>query len=58
MIGSAVAAILDFAKPGDLIVMTSRGQGGFKRWFLGSVAEKLVRDAPAPVLLVPSHHHE
>ena len=57
-IGSAVAAILDFAKPGDLIVMTSRGQGGFKRWFLGSVAEKLVRDAPAPVLLVPSHHHE
>ncbi|HYP61247.1 MAG TPA: universal stress protein [Thermomicrobiales bacterium] len=58
MIGSAVAAILDFAKPGDVIVMTSRGQGGFKRWFLGSVAEKLVRDAPAPVLLVPSHHHE
>jgi nucleotide-binding universal stress UspA family protein len=56
MIGSAVAAILDFAKPGDLIVMTSRGQGGFKRWILGSVAEKLVRDSPAPVLLVPSHH--
>jgi nucleotide-binding universal stress UspA family protein len=58
MLGSAVAAILDFAKHGDLIVMTSRGQGGFKRWILGSVAEKLVRDAPAPVLLVPSHHHE
>jgi nucleotide-binding universal stress UspA family protein len=58
MLGSAVAAILDFAKHGDLIVMTSRGQGGFKRWILGSVAEKLVRDSPAPVLLVPSHHHE
>jgi nucleotide-binding universal stress UspA family protein len=38
--------------------MTSRGQGGFKRWILGSVAEKLIRDSPAPVLLVPSHHHE
>jgi nucleotide-binding universal stress UspA family protein len=58
MIGSAVAAILDFAKHGDLIVMTSRGQGGFRRWILGSVSEKLVRDAQAPVLLVPSHHHE
>lgn len=58
MLGSAVSAILDFAKMGDLIVMTSRGQGGFKRWILGSVAEKLIRDSPAPVLLVPSHDHE
>jgi nucleotide-binding universal stress UspA family protein len=57
-LGSAVAAINDFVNPGDLIVMTSRGQGGFKRWLLGSVAEKLVRESPAPVLLVPSHHHE
>jgi nucleotide-binding universal stress UspA family protein len=58
MLGAASAAIIDFAKHGDLIVMTSRGQGGFKRWILGSVAEKLIRDSPAPVLLVPSHHHE
>lgn len=58
MLGSAVASILDFAKHGDLVVMTSRGQGGFKRWILGSVAEKLIRDCPAPVLLVPSHRLE
>lgn len=58
MLGSAIAAIIDFAKPGDLVVMTSRGQGGFKRWLLGSVAEKLIRDCPAPVLLVPSHPDE
>jgi len=58
MLGSAVASILDFAKHGDLVIMTSRGQGGFKRWILGSVAEKLIRDSPAPVLVVPSHHHE
>jgi nucleotide-binding universal stress UspA family protein len=57
-LGSAVAAINDFVNPNDLIVMTSRGQGGFKRWLLGSVAEKLVRESPAPVLLVPSHQHE
>jgi nucleotide-binding universal stress UspA family protein len=58
MIGSAVAAILDFVQYGDMIVMTSRGQGGFKRWVLGSVAEKLIRESSVPVVLVPSHHHE
>ncbi len=56
MLGSAVAAILDFAKPGDLVVMTSRGQGGFKRWLMGSVAEKLIRECPAPLLVVPAPH--
>jgi nucleotide-binding universal stress UspA family protein len=58
MLGSAVGAILDFAKPGDMVVMTSRGQGGIKRWLLGSVAEKLIRECPAPVLIVPAHHDE
>lgn len=37
----------------DLAVMTSRGQGGFQRWLVGSVAEKMVRQAKVPVLLVP-----
>ena len=58
MLGSAVTAILDFARHGDLVVMTSRGQGGFKRWLLGSVAEKLIRECSASVLLVPTHQHE
>jgi nucleotide-binding universal stress UspA family protein len=40
--------------PGDVLVMTSHGRGGIGRWLLGSVAEKLVRAAPAPVLLVRS----
>lgn len=35
----------------DLLMMTTRGQGGFKRWSIGSVAEKLVREAPCPILL-------
>jgi nucleotide-binding universal stress UspA family protein len=38
---------------GDLIVMTSHGRGGVRRWLIGSVAEKLVRGGPVPVLLVP-----
>ena len=35
----------------DILVITSRGQGGYKRWALGSVAEKLIREAPCPVFL-------
>lgn len=38
----------------DLVVMTSHGRHGFRRWYIGSVAEKLVREGKAPVLLVPT----
>lgn len=56
--GPATGAILDAAKPGDLIVLASHGRSGIKRWVLGSVAEKLVRLAPVPVVLVPSKRSE
>jgi nucleotide-binding universal stress UspA family protein len=58
--GSPFLAITDAAKPGDAIVMTSRGLGGAKRWLLGSVAEKLIREGPVPVVLVPpaERHHD
>ncbi len=36
----------------DLIVMSTRGHGGFNRWALGSTADGVVRRAPVPVLLV------
>jgi nucleotide-binding universal stress UspA family protein len=52
--GSPFISITEAAKPDDLVVMTSHGRGGTLRWLLGSVAEKLVREAPCPVLLVPA----
>jgi nucleotide-binding universal stress UspA family protein len=52
--GSPFFAISEATKPGDLLVLTSHGRGGVRRWLLGSVAEKLVREADAPVLLVPA----
>lgn len=52
--GSPFFAISEIALPDDLLILTSHGRGGVKRWLLGSVAEKLVREAPAPVLLVPA----
>lgn len=38
----------------DLIVMGSHGRRGIQRFLLGSVAEKIVRSAPIPVLVVRS----
>src|SRR5579883_1324827 len=36
----------------DLVVMSSHGYTGMKRWLLGSVAEKIARYTPAPVLIL------
>jgi nucleotide-binding universal stress UspA family protein len=36
----------------DLIVMCSHGYTGFKRWVLGSVAQKIARHSPVPVLIL------
>lgn len=38
----------------DLIVMSTRGQSGLSRWLMGSVADRVVRGASVPVLLVPA----
>jgi nucleotide-binding universal stress UspA family protein len=38
----------------DLIVMSTHGRGGFRRLLYGSVADQVLRHAPAPVLLVSS----
>jgi len=42
----------------DLVVMTSHGRHGLRRWLLGSVAEKLVREGNGPVLLVPTREED
>lgn len=38
----------------DLVVMGTHGRRGFRRLMLGSVAERFVRIAACPVLLVPA----
>jgi len=46
--------ILDaaIAEDVDLIVMSTHGRGGLARWTFGSVADKVARHSPCPVLLV------
>ena len=52
--GSPYVAITDALRPGDVVVMTSHGRSGVTRLLLGSVAEKLIREGPTPVILVPT----
>ncbi len=39
----------------DLVVMATHGRTGLSYFFLGSVAARIVRDSPVPVLTVPVH---
>ncbi len=52
--GLPARELIETAGSSDLIVMASHGRGGLARWFLGSVAEEVVRRSAAPVLLVRS----
>lgn len=42
----------------DLIVIATRGHTGLKHAWLGSTAERVVRHAPCPVLVVREREHE
>ena len=53
--GNTAAAIVRHAVEHDvdLVVMGTHGRSGFDRLTLGSVAEKVLRKAPCPVLTIP-----
>ena len=50
--GPAVDVILQTAQGSDLIVMGTHGRRGVSRWWLGSVAERVLRSSHQPVLVV------
>lgn len=52
--GMAADCILDVARDerADLVVMNSHGYTGLMRWTLGSVAQKVARYSPVPVLVL------
>lgn len=54
LIGDPGAAATDYAREqgAELIVISSHGRTGFTRWMLGSVAERVVRLATCPVLVL------
>ena len=52
--GPPADAILSQASGFDLIVLGTNRLGGLRRWWLGSVAEAVVRATRVPVLVVPA----
>ncbi len=55
--GDPATAIVDqaVAQRADIVVLGTHGRSGFERFMIGSIAEKVLRKAPCPVLTVPPH---
>lgn len=53
--GPVAATLIDHvrSRKADLVVMTTHGRTGLSRFFLGSVADRLVRELHCPILLLP-----
>lgn len=56
--GHPADEILDFAlaEKVDLVVISSHGRTGLGRFVFGSVAERVVRHSPCPVMVVAAEH--
>jgi nucleotide-binding universal stress UspA family protein len=51
--GFPVEELVNASKDADMVVLGSRGVGGFTRLMLGSTAGQVVQHAHCPVLIVP-----
>lgn len=52
VVGTPLEVILAAAERADVIVMATTGRGALSHLLVGSVAEKVVRHAPVPVLTI------
>ncbi|MFD7233226.1 universal stress protein [Streptomyces sp. NPDC059881] len=50
--GNPTEALLAAAEGAELLVVGSRGRGGFARMLLGSVSQQVAQHAPCPVVIV------
>lgn len=53
--GHPASKLLDAADGADLLVVGTRGHGGFTGLLLGSTSQQVTHHAPCPVVIVPPH---
>jgi nucleotide-binding universal stress UspA family protein len=51
--GPAATVLVEVAKGADLLVLGTRGHGGFSGLLLGSVSQQVSHHSPCPLVLVP-----
>ena len=51
--GDAAEELLQASRDADLLVVGSRGSGGFARLLLGSVSSQVTHHAECPVVVIP-----
>jgi nucleotide-binding universal stress UspA family protein len=55
--GYPVQELVNASKDADMVVLGSRGMGGFSRMLMGSTAGLVVQHAHCPVLIIPPEDH-
>jgi len=56
--GAPASVLVDLARDADLLVVGSRGRGGFTGLLLGSVSQRCAERSPCPVVVVPGPRAE
>ena len=54
--GLPAEALLEAAADADMLVVGSRGAGGFKRLLMGSVSTQVTHHAHCPVVVIPAEN--
>jgi nucleotide-binding universal stress UspA family protein len=56
--GLPAEELINASRDADMVVLGSRGAGGFKHLLMGSVTSQVAQHAHCAVLIVPAEHHD